>query len=674
MGEARSNQTRNWKPVAQDACSAEAALRANDVERKFGCAKRITWMNNSDALETIFHQAVQLHNGGRLADAVILYDRVIRQDPGVALAHSNRGAALSSLQKFQDALQSFERAVELRPDYAEAHNNKGNVLANLKRLDESILSYDRAIAIKSSYADAHYNRGNALKDLKRLDDAIRSYDRAIALKPYFAEAYCNRGNALKDLQRWEDAFASYDVARKLKPDTDFLFGAWLYAKLQLCDFSNLGAHVDEIELAVRQNKKVCTPFQMLAISGSPELQRRAAEIYAGVQPLSGRSPAVFRNRPDRRRIRLGYFSADFHDHATMHLMAGLFEQHDKSKFELIAFSFGPHRSDEMRMRAMGAFDRFIDVRDQTDAGVALLSRTLEIDIAIDLKGYTQDNRAGVFASRAAPIQVNYLGYPGTMGVDYMDYIVADDVLIPPGARQHYRENVAFLPNSYQANDRNRFSADAIADRKSLGLPTSGFVFCCFNNNYKITPAVFDCWVRILKQCPGSVLWILADNAKAARNLRKEASARNIAGNRLIFAPRAPLRDHLTRLQSADLFLDTLPYNAHTTASEALWAGLPVVTCAGETFAGRVAASVLNAAGLPELITTSLEAYEALAIGLANAPEKLAAIRHKLADTRLASPLFDTRQFARHLEAAYISMFERHRVGLVPADIHVSAGS
>jgi predicted O-linked N-acetylglucosamine transferase (SPINDLY family) len=357
----------------------------------------------------------------------------------------------------------------------------------------------------------------------------------------------------------------------------------------------------------------------------------------------------------------------------MHLMAELFERHDRSKFELIAFSFGPDKRDETRARAVRAFDQFIDVRDRPDAEIALLSRSLEVDIAVDLKGFTQDNRAGIFACRAAPIQVNYLGYPGTMAAEFMDYIIADAILVPESERQHYREKIVTLPNSYQVNDRKRFSSDKMFDRAELGLPPAGFVFSCFNNNYKITPTVFDCWMRILKQCPGSVLWLLADNAKAASNLRNEAAARGVGEERLIFAPRVPLSDHLTRLRSADLFLDTLPYNAHTTASEALWAGLPVLTRAGDAFAGRVAASVLYAAGLPELVTESLEAYETLAIALASDSGRLAEIRRKLAGSRLDSPLFDTELFTRQLEAAYTAMYDNYNSGLAPADIHIAAG-
>ena len=326
----------------------------------------------------------------------------------------------------------------------------------------------------------------------------------------------------------------------------------------------------------------------------------------------------------------------------------------------------------MRARAVRAFDRFISVGNLTDADIAALSREFEIDIAVDLKGFTQGHRAGIFAEGAAPIHVSYLGYPGTMGARYMDYIFADDALIPAPQRQHYREKIVALPNSYQVNDRMRFEPRAALDRSVWGLPPEGFVFCCFNNSYKITPPVFDCWMRILKQCPESVLWILADNAKAASNLRKEAAARGVDQQRLIFAPRLALRDHLTRLGSADLFLDTLPYNAHTTASEALWAGLPVLTCAGEAFASRVAASVLASAGLPELITTSLEAYEALAIEIASDGGNMASLKQKLGACRRESPLFDTVRFARNIEKAYMEIYERLQAGLPPIDIHVTA--
>ena len=624
-------------------------------------------------LDALFAEAVAHHNRGRLIEALIFYDAIVRQNGGLALVHANRGAALCGLNRFDEALESFDSAIALRPDYAGAHNNKANALSALRRWDEALAGYDRAIAIDPGYAEAHYNRANALKTIKRPGEALRGYDRAIALKPDHAEAYANRGNTFKDLNRWEDALASYETALALKPDIEFVQGARLYAKTRLCDFSGLDAKIAALEQGIREGRKVCTPFQVLAICGSAALQLRAAELYAeaGKAELAA-LPAIPKYAP-HDKIRLGYFSADFHEHATMHLMAELFERHDRSRFELIAFSFGPERADAMRARARNAFGRFIDVRDRTDRDVALLARALEIDIAVDLKGFTQDDRAGIFAHRAAPIQVSYLGYPGTMGTDDIDYIIADRIIVPEGSERHYREKIVRLPNSYQVNDRKRAISHRAFARAELGLPPSGFVFACFNNGYKITPLLFDCWMRLLNACDGSVLWLLEDNAAAARNLKREAAARGIWEERLIFAPRMEAAEHLARLRLADLFLDTLPYNAHTTASEALWAGLPVLTSLGEAFAGRVAASLLHAVGLPELVTASLDDYEARARELANDAPQLAAIRQKLATNRLTTPLFDAGQFARHIEAAYAAMYARCRSGLAPAGIDIAAG-
>jgi len=316
------------------------------------------------------------------------------------------------------------------------------------------------------------------------------------------------------------------------------------------------------------------------------------------------------------------------------------------------------------------FEHFIDGKTLSDEEIASRVRETEIDILIDLKGFTQDARTNVFALRPAPIQVSYLGYPGTMGASYIDYIIADQTVIPDECRKFYSEKIAFLPNTYQANDRKRVISDKAFTRSDLGLPSQGFVFCCFNSSYKILPDVFDCWMRILKQVEGGVLWLLEDNASAASNLKKEAVARRVSSERLVFAKRMPLPEHLARHRLADLFLDTLPCNAHTTASDTLWAGLPVLTCLGETFAGRVAASLLNAVRMPELIATTLEAYERMAIDLATHPEKLATIKHKLAENRLTTPLFDTKLFTKHIEAAYTTMYERHQAGLAPDHIIV----
>jgi predicted O-linked N-acetylglucosamine transferase (SPINDLY family) len=414
---------------------------------------------------------------------------------------------------------------------------------------------------------------------------------------------------------------------------------------------------------------------------SPSIQRRVAEIWIydkhpgnprlgpfapSLEDASGVSGA--KPETPEKKIRIGYFSADFYNHATSYLMAELFERHNQVKFELIGFSFGPQTSDTMSKRIAGAFTKFIDVRSKTDLEIAQLSRTLKIDIAVDLKGFTQGQRAGIFAYRAAPVQVNYLGYPGTMGADYIDYLIADARVIPEDQQIHYSEKIVYLPDSYQVNDRKRFISDQVVARQEVGLPTEGFVYCCFNNSYKITPTVLDRWCRILMAVDGSVLWLLEDNKKAAENLRIEAANRGLNIDRLVFAPRMDLADHLARHRLADLFLDTLPCNAHTTASDALWAGLPILTLPGETFAGRVAASLLTAIGLRELIANSAQDYEAIAVRLGQDPTALGALKSKLSANRLSAPLFDTERYTRNLERAFGEMHQRYLSNQDPAHL------
>jgi predicted O-linked N-acetylglucosamine transferase (SPINDLY family) len=424
-----------------------------------------------------------------------------------------------------------------------------------------------------------------------------------------------------------------------------------------------------LELRIEHGKRAALPFDILSVIGSPSLQRKAAEIFTR-DKHPGTSSMSLPKRSRRDKIRIGYFSSDYFDHATCYLIAELFELHDRKKFEVFGFSFGPEKNDEMRTRVIAAMDQFLDVRSLSDFDVAQLCRSLDVDIAVDLKGFTQGSRTGIFAERAAPIQVNYLGFPGTKGSSYMDYLVADRTLIPESQQQHYSEKIVYLPDSYQVNDSRRSISDKAYTRAEEGLPEAGFVYCCFNNNYKITPGLFDVWMRILDRVEGSVLWLLEDNPGAGSNLRKEAARRGISPERLIFAERKPPTEHLARHRLADLFLDTFPYNAHTTASDALWAGLPVLTCMGESFASRVAASLLNAIHLPELVVTTQEAYEALAIEIAVHPETCIKFRERLQQNRLTTPLFDVQGFTRHLEAAYTAMYERYQADMKPEHIHV----
>ena len=540
----------------------------------------------------------------------------------------------------------------------------------LQRFDAAVASYELAIQLKPDYAEAYHNRGIALQALQRFDAAVASYELAIQLKTDYAEAYNNRGLALRGLRRLDAALASFEHAIKLNSGQDFLVGRWLHTKMGLCDWPEVADQVGKLMTAIAGNEKVATPWPVLALSDSLELQRKTAETWTTDQyPTSTELPAIVK-WVRHEKIRVGYYSADYHNHATAYLMAELFERHDRNKFELIAFSFGGAQRDALRERLFTAFDQFIEVDNQSEKDIAVLSRSMEIDLAIDLKGFTENSRAKIFSYRAAPIQVSYLGYPGTLGAEYIDYLIADHTLIPQASQQHYAEKIAYLPNSYQVNDRKRAIAATQFSRAALGLPQTGFVFCCFNNNHKITPSTFAGWMRILKQVAGSVLWLLEDNETAGQNLRREASAHGVSAARLIFAKRMSPPDHLARHRFADLFLDTLPYNAHTTASDALWAGLPVLTCVGEAFASRVAASLLNAINLAELITTTQAQYELLAVELATNPERLSQIKQKLASNRLTAPLFDTALFTQHIEDAYTQMVARYHAGLPPDHLYV----
>lgn len=651
-------------------CNLGAAL--NDLKRHDDALEsydRAIYLN-ARYIPAHYNRAISLQKLGRLEESVIGYDKVISLKPDYAEAYNNRGFALQELKRIDEAIASYDRAIHLNPNHAETHYNRGNALAEILRLDEAVVSYDTAISLNPDHAETHYNRAIALQDLKRLDEAIASYDTVISLNPDHAEAHYNRAIVLQDLMRLDEAIAGYEKAFALKPGHKFLMGAAFNVRLRICDWDGLDNTISHIISEIHGMRAASMPFNVLGWSTLRPIQKKSARIWVEREaPPRGDLPAM---GPigRKQKINIGYYSADFRDHATPYLIAELFELHDRSRFCINAYSFGPKSDSPIRRRVIAAFDRFLEVGNRSVQEISQLSREHSIDVAVDLKGLTQDCRTGIFSYRAAPIQVNYLGYPGTMAAEYMDYIIADRTTIPESHREDYSEKIAYLPNSYQVNDSRRIISDVQYTRKSQGLPDDAFVFCCFNNNYKINPEVFDIWMRILKKVEGSVLWLFEDNRWASVNLRKEAALRGVDPGRLIFAPRMDVTDHLARHRSADLFLDTLPYNAHTTASDALWAGLPVLTRIGSTFAGRVAASLLNAIGLPELIAETPEAYEALAVELATDRAKLSAMKRKLAANRLTWPLFDTRLFTQHVERAYTAMYERYQAGLPPDHIFV----
>jgi protein O-GlcNAc transferase len=626
-------------------------------------------------IAALLRGGVQCQQAGCLAEAEACYRRVLAAQPGNPDAFYRLGtiAYQAGRAGLADALQNFEQALALKPDYAEACYSQANALLELKRFEEALTSYDRALTLKPGYAEAFNGRGNALQQLKRLEEALASFDRALAITPDYADALNNRGNTLRDLTQFEEALASYNKALALEPSSIEAFSGALTCASMLCDWGRKAALASGLAAHVTEKRSYVLPFTLLGYSGDPSLQLQCARNFSASRfppaPWSMCSGTCCRNG----KLRIAYLSADFRQHPVAYLTGELFELHDRSRFEVIGLSFGADDGSALRRQLAGSFDRFIDVRRMDDEAAAKLLYDLETDIAVDLTGYTYDFRPGILAYRPAPVQAAYLGYPGTTGASFIDYIVADSAVAPFAHQPMYSEKIVQLPDCYQVNDSKRRIAERTPSRQEAGLPEEGFVFCCFNGNWKIMPEVFDVWMRLLHGVRGSVLWLRRDYESSERNLRREAEARGIDPARLVFAPRLPSAwDHLARHRLADLFLDTLPYNAHTTASDALWAGLPVLTQLGQAFAGRVAGSLLRAVGMPELITHSLAEYEALALRLANEPALLEGYKNRLQKNRLSFPLFDTDRFRRHIETAYLQMREICSKGESPRSFKVDA--
>lgn len=657
-----------------------------------------------DYLQALNNRGVLLKDMRRFAEALSSLDRILALRPKDAMALNNRGIVFKELERFDAALADYDGALAVRPDYAEAHNNRGNVLNELGRLDEAVASYDRALAIRPDYVDALTHRGNVLTALKRHAEALACHDKALELRPDFAEALHNRGCTLEQLHRYADALANYDRALAIRPTyADALVSrgrALLHLRrlaeagasyaqalacdpahrfavngladcaVALCDWQLHDRLAADVRRHVVDGGSSVTPFVMLFYSDDPALQLACARRYIG-ERIRVAPPPLWRGERWRNdRIRLAYVSADFRQHPVASLTAELLERHDRSRFEVIGVSLGPDDGSAMRARLIRAFDRFHDVRAMSDRDVARLLHDLRTDIVVDLAGYTLDCRPEIFACRPAPIAVGYLGFPATTGADFIDYILADKIIVPFDQQAAFSEKIVHLPDSFQPNESQCVIADA-PTRRDAGLPDTGFVFCCFNNHTKLAAPVFDAWMRLLGAVDGSVLWLSQAPAEAAANLRRAAAVRGIDSDRLIFAPRTVrIEDHFARHRLADLFLDTLPYNAHATASDALRAGLPVLTCLGRALAGRVAASLLEAAGLPELVTHDLAEYESLALRLAGDAPLLAGYRARLERNRLTCALFDGNRFRRHIEAAYVTMWEAWQRGDAPRGFSV----
>jgi predicted O-linked N-acetylglucosamine transferase (SPINDLY family) len=656
--------------LALDNC-VQVLQQLSRLDEALNALDRLATLRPSDPDVTV-RRGTLLVKLGRPEQAVQVLSAVLMRSPHSKVALQSRAVALLALNAFDRALGDCETLLQLDPDLTEAHVARGHALLGLQRFEEALSSFELALQCCSTDPEALSGRGLALRALGRYERALAVFEQASALAPQSAQTAYREAVTLRHLRRHAEAAAAFARVQQLSPEYPYALGNELHERLQNCDWSGYDERIERIRELVLQGQRASLPGAFLSISDQPTAQLRCAQTFAGDKyPAQTFSDRTWRQRRPRPRIRVGYLSADFRQHPVSQLMAGVFEQHDRALVETVGVSLLPQDRSALGQRVTRAFDQFIDVSDANDHDVEELLRELELDIAVDLMGYSGRARTALFAARVAPIQVNFLGYPGTLGASCYDYVIADRVVIPEADRECYQEQVVYLPECFQPNDRQRPMASDSLNRTQCGLPAHGLVFCCFNSLYKIAPPVFDVWLRLLRDINDSVLWLADGGEQARTNLCREAAARGVSGERLIFAPRLPrLTDHLGRYALADLFLDTLPFSAHATASDALWAGVPLLTCQGGAFAARVGASLLGTLGLLELITASLGDYECRARELAADRVRLAEYRSRLHAARSTTPLFDTRRYCRHLERAYVLMRERFLQGELPCHLAV----
>ena len=644
--------------------------------------------------EKKFNEAKKLHQAGKVNEAQKIYLELLKNSPSDHKINFLTGTSYLQLKNYEKAITYLDNSINISPEFPHSYNSKGIVFSEMKSFEEAIRNYDKAILLKPDFLEAHLNRGISLKNIQEYDDALKSfekcieidslnpkiynnlgnlflenlkyadaknaYDKAIMFNEKYGEAYEGRGDALQEIAKIEKdpsklslSITNYEKAFSLKPDLDYVYGKIVSTKMYVNDWSKTEEYLSKIKEEVNNNKKTIIPFPLLSLIDNPKLHKKCSEIFATDYPLKN---LINTEKIKNEKIKIGYFCADFNEHPVSMLIAKMLSLHDKSKFEVFCYSFGFEKKDELHKWIESKVDVYRDIRKLNNEDVAKLAKNDGINIAIDLQGYTSKHRVGIFSYRAAPIQINFLGYPGTMGSNYFDYIIADENLIPETSREFYSEKPIYMPNQYQVQNDELKISEIIPSKKELGLPEKSFIFCGINNTYKISPVVFDVWMKILHKVENSVLWLLDNNEVSKNNLLKEAKTRNINGDRLIFSKRTAHDRYLAQFNHADLYLDTFNYNAGATASSALWMGVPVLTMAGTSYAARMASSLLKSIDLPELITTSIYDYEKLALELSTRPEKLNAIKEKLKKNRSERPLFNTEMYTRHFEEGMSQVF------------------
>ena len=626
---------------------------------------------NSQEPSLYYNLGKALSSCGRNLEAIKYHSKAVELASNNSEAWVNYGNSLMLLGREIEAIKMFEKALHLNPISLDTFLSLGECYRKLEIYELALEHFNHAIQLNETSYLGWLGKARVEASLKESEYAIKSYAQCLHLKPEAIDGYLELGLLYLSLMRFVDALDCYQRAYQINPSEEFILGNVLNLSLLTCSWRRLPELISEISLKITQGLKIAQPFTVLSAIDNPDLQLKSSRIWAKhFQPINPLKKEKLAKKKGGR-IRVGYFSADFYNHATLHLMANFFERHDKTRYEIFAFSYGKKINDGMLQRVAGLFDGYYDVGDITDEEVAKMGREQGLDIAVDLKGYTYDSRPGIFAHKPAPLQVNYLGYPGTLGTSNIDYIIADPILIPEDLQKYYSEKIIYLPKSYQINDPLRLISKKEFSRKEMGLPEGVFIYCGFNHHYKILPAMFDVWAQILNRVDDSILWLLVDDEVARNNLKNEIEARGVNPNRLFFADKLPTADHLSRMKLGDLFLDTYPCNSHTTASDALWVELPILTYQGDSFAARVASSLLTAIELPELITNSLNEYENLAVELALNQDKLKNIKIKLESNKLTTALFNSALTTSHIENAYEKILDLAANNIQPKKIHIN---
>ena len=644
--------------------------KKNLIEAEKKCEKLLEIADKNFEFLNLY--AVILFQLKKYDDSILKWQKAIKINPQYHFGYNNLGNVFFIKKDYENALKNYNEAININLNYHEAFHNKGNVYLKLKKISAALESFDSAIKLKNDYIPAIKSKAYLLTKLKRLEESLIEWDKLVEHNPQDPKNYIQRGDVFTDLNRLDEAVKNYSKAIIFQSEDTFLTGNLLHVKSRMCDWANQEDDLKELENKIKQKKKVSPPYPITTFFDSPFLQFEVSKLWSDEYRIDHKLDNNFKNKKSNK-IKLAYFSADYRTHAMGHLMVRMLELHDKSKFELHGFYFGPpiNKNDLIQKRILNCFDNFVDINLMSDFEVTELTRSLNIDISIDLMGHTgNSNRFGIFLCKSAPIQISFLGYPGTTGSKNIDYLVADQTLIPKNHQNFYSEKIIYLPDTYQPNEETKKISEAPLNKKKLGLPDDKFIFCNFNSHQKITPRIFKIWMDILKKNQNSVLWLLKDNIFSEKNLISALVAENIEPERLIFADHLPLDQHLSRMKFADLFLDTFPYNAHTTCSDAIRVNLPIVTKIGESFASRVSASLLKTINMTDLVTTNDNEYTQLSIDISKNSNLLNKIKKKMEENKRQSNLFKTDTFTKNLEKSYQKVYENYFNGVEPQNIEL----